>query len=213
MTVSKATEHRWRRVALGVVACAGMMSCTGTRTSGSATDDLHDQLVAEAENDYELGPMTASVSGDPLTIGNSEPEKSIRVYSAKMIRKELGQPEPHRFVAAFFSTKNYSRLGLRRGINYVFIIPRGTKPPLVVMVSEEKDKMFYLKVKTTNLSHASDQIPHAVHEDVSRDGKSVGFVIGGCIEGCQSGHCGVTDTDGAFTGFVEAAARARDSMP
>lgn len=189
-----------RTVALLV--CMAAAGCTQNRAPGKdKTGDLHEELLRQANDEYTLVSAEPSVKSDALPLDPNVKAKNIQLFAFKMSNPSVTAPP--RFVAAFLSTKNHAAMGLRKGMNYILEVRKtdGTVG-YVVVPDDDKADMYFLKYSPVS-NDPNGAPPHAIRNAVgtSTSGTKVDvdYVVGGCVEGCTTGHCGFSQTDGAFT--------------
>lgn len=198
-----------RRATIGtitVVACAAALACPGGNPvpkppTPDSTEVVHQKLLEHATEDYSLGNPSLPVASDPLPISHGDSARNIQVFAFGMTPRGIQTPES-RFVAAILSTRKYKRLGLHKGMNYILEITHDGAKRFVMVPDKENAKMFFLK-DTIFMDLSGVKPPHVIREEVDRvqsgTQTNVDYVIGGCIEGCGSGHCGIIGVDGEFT--------------
>lgn len=184
-----------RIVLLFLFAASG---CSRNGTLGTdPTEDLHQELLRQATDEYTLVSAAPSVTSDALVLDPKGKARNIQLFAFKMSNPNVTSPP--RFVAAFLSTKNHQPMGLRKGMNYILEVRKADGTTGYVMVpDDEKADMSFLRYAP--VSNDPNGAPHAIRNvagtTTSGTKVDVDYLVGGCVEGCATGHCGFSLTDG-----------------
>jgi hypothetical protein len=191
--------------ALSALAALNVSACSQNPAQGpgpnmSSTESLHRTLVERAKRDYNYDDPSLPVRNDPLDISSHDSVRNIHVLSVRMTPRHVAVPEAPRFLFAILSTRDYPRLGIRSGINFVLKLKRyrGRDTTAYAMVPGLKDAPMYFLRSIVIHETSHEPAPHLILKPIAdaRNGDpflTTYAVIGGCIDNCGSGHCAVSD--------------------
>lgn len=159
----------------------------------------YDDLLNEAKNDYTYALAGNTVSGDAAAIGKIGGVTGVTMTAWSATRKSEATEHTRKVVARFdLAGGDYRRLGMHKGINYVFLEANNSTGPGAILtkayyvVSEANKAVRYIVVdKRLNLlpNHRYSG-PVAITADPEQS-----YVFAACVEGtfCTGGHCSLTD--------------------
>ena len=149
-------------------------------------------LLKEAQSQYHLGDNIPARDDAAAKIDPTPAVEGLEVSTFKMKKKFLHFPKMH-WVGAIRSNKAYLPMHLGPGLNYVFLDKKAADDAHMYVVVPEAPgyKPYYLiRDPSSDLAHGNPGMPLVIRKIVKRMMRDDAFVIGGCFECPQTGHCG-----------------------
>lgn len=177
-----------------------------TRAEGALVNKQHLALLHEAEASYIFGPDIEASRVDAALIGK---ERAVKITKFTMAKAQpvagVADTETTKVIARLYVDRDYPRLGLIRGVNYIVRIvslravngqvARGFE--YVIVPKDVNAKMYYLKLDANKI------VGHHPPEAMIGQVDEANAVLICCLDDpiCQPvGHCGVSDVRDEYRG-------------
>ena len=123
----------------------------GPFAPGTTVDVVHRELVAEANRNYRFGPER-----NPETVPPNQPNTTGMTIASAVRKDSDCRVAGARFVGRITATSPYARLGILRGVNYLWTdsaqawAPDSGPSRVLVVPASQADSMFWLKIDSVH---------------------------------------------------------------